>query len=712
MNKIFIKKMIIVIVVVLLALAIINLFIQVYVCRSAVQDESAILLDQLEELTADLNYQEAFALMPAYSGVTIFAAEHSTERVVGSTESKHVGKTLSELGIILERPHYEDVLYDVRPSGVRSVCQLRFDGDYCYGIVTANSTMYSSLSGNMAITGAYLSCAGVALIVAILYFSQREDQRDKRGRALTEAISYGFSSYQVIDFETEEVLDYGVEKEAVRELVERLVATNNYTTAINDLYSRMIGADRENVLNMLAIHKIKNELEQKKQYVVPHIRRSEKGDEHVEFVMSRIGGDYGRDAFVIITRNVTDTVLKERRMRRELNDALEKAQVASRAKSDFLFNMSHDIRTPMNAVLGFSHLAGKHIDDRDRALGYIYKLNRAGGHLKRLINNVLEMSRIESGRLELNSKPHSLKMAVFDIVSIFEGDMKNSNLDFKVRSEVCDGYFLYDRLALEQVELNLLSNAMKYTPAGGTVEYEMIETPDDDIGYSRVTIKVRDTGIGMSEEFLTRLFNEFEREHNDYSIGVRGSGLGLAITKRLVEAMGGTIECRSKLGEGTEFTVRLRLAKSETPPEKMRSVTDLDYAVKGKRVLVAEDNELNLEISTELLAEIGFEVVPATSGEEAIELLKTDRNIDCLLMDILMPGMDGYETTRVLRSSEDAYLKNMPIVALTANAFEEDRQKALASGMDEHIPKPIDIRKLRLVLAQVLADTEKRRNSK
>ena len=176
--------------------------------------------------------------------------------------------------------------------------------------------------------------------------------------------------------------------------------------------------------------------------------------------------------------------------------------------------------------------------------------------------------------------------------------------------------------------------------------------------------------------------------------------------------MGGTIECKSKQGEGTEFTIRLRLAKSETPPEKMCSVTDLDYAVKGKRVLVAEDNELNLEISTELLAEIGFEVVSATSGEEAIELLKTDRNIDCLLMDILMPGMDGYETTRVLRSSEDEYLKNMPIVALTANAFEEDRQKALASGMDEHIPKPIDIRKLRLVLAQVLADTEKRRNSK
>lgn len=397
--------------------------------------------------------------------------------------------------------------------------------------------------------------------------------------------------------------------------------------------------------------------------------------------------------------------LEKRRLVAELASALEKANIANQSKTKFLFNMSHDIRTPMNAILGFSMMAEKYIDDKERALDSLEKLNRAGKHLQRLINDVLDMSRVESGKMAFNLKPHHIPSLLNDTKALFEVEMQKKDIEFTASWDIEDEVAFLDQLRMEQIELNLISNALKYTPAGGKVSYTITQIGKSQDGYAIYQGVVKDTGIGMSEEFCARVFEPFERENTSTVDKIQGTGLGLAITKSLIEQMGGTIVCRSKSGEGTEFifTVTHKIGKEEDLPKKIeRTVSKTGFS--GKRLLLVEDNELNREIAHDILEEYGFVIETAEDGDIAVDMVKNAAlgYYHLILMDIQMPRMDGYEATRQIRRLDDRDLANIPIVAMTANAFEEDVQNALDAGMNAHIAKPIDIPKLLATLQQIL----------
>ena len=413
-------------------------------------------------------------------------------------------------------------------------------------------------------------------------------------------------------------------------------------------------------------------------------------------------------ATVIMIVSVSYYVKKEQEQQKQLQIALEKAEVASKAKSNFLFNMSHDIRTPMNAILGLSRIAEKHIDDKERVVDSLQKLNSAGEHLERLINDVLDMARIENGKVELNIQPYHLPTLLESTEALFAGEMKKRKLDFSVHCHIQDEVIFCDRLHMEQIELNLLSNAMKYTKEGGKVTYTVTQIGEAYNGYAVYEGKVKDTGMGMSEDFVAHVFETFSREKNSTIGQIQGTGLGLAITKSLVEQMDGMISCHSELGVGTEFTFRMRLkvGTEKDLPEPIKA-SELECDFNGKRILLAEDIEINREIAIEILSEYGFITEIAEDGKIAVEKVKEAPSgyYDLILMDIQMPNMNGYEATKAIRQLNDKKKANVPIIAMTANAFEEDKKNAFEVGINNYIAKPIDIGKMIEVLKEVLTSS-------
>ena len=393
-----------------------------------------------------------------------------------------------------------------------------------------------------------------------------------------------------------------------------------------------------------------------------------------------------------------------------LEEKLHKAQAAERAKTTFLNNMSHDIRTPMNAIIGFATLAKTNLDNQERLRDYMDKILSSGNYLLSLINDVLDMSRIESGKLNIEEQPCSISEVFSDMRDIVQSQMEAKQLSFTMEAvDVVDEDIYCDKLHLNQVLLNLLSNAMKFTPAGGSVRLTVRQKPGAPEGCGAYQIRVKDTGIGMSSEFLQHIFEPFERERNSTVSGIQGTGLGMPISKSIVDAMDGTITVQSEVGKGTEFTVDLvfRLQSESEKAERGTSTADLppiEADLKGKRLLVVEDNELNREIATELLTESGFLVETAEDGSVAVEKMKTVEAgyYDLILMDVQMPIMNGYDAARAIRALEGER-SSVPIVAMTANAFEEDRQRALDCGMNDHVAKPIDVQVLSDVINRILS---------
>ena len=384
--------------------------------------------------------------------------------------------------------------------------------------------------------------------------------------------------------------------------------------------------------------------------------------------------------------------------------AVQRETKANLAKREFLFNMSHDIRTPMNAIIGFTALAQTHIDDRGQVEDYLKKISVSSQHLLSLINDVLDMSRIESGKVTLEAKPVHLPELVHELRDIIQAVVSKKDLSLTLDTVGVENEdVIADPLRLEQILINVLANAVKFTPDGGQISLWIVQKDTAPAGYADFEFHIKDNGIGMSEEFQKHIFEQFARERTSTVSKIQGTGLGMAITKSLVDMMGGRITVKSEQGKGSEFTISLRFPIGEaktgqTPPAAKAS------AFTGKKLLVVEDNELNLEIASTLLKEAGFEVDTAENGKIAVEKVEAASagRYDLILMDIQMPEMDGYEATRRIRALPDAKKAALPIVAMTANAFEDDRKNALHAGMNGHIAKPLDIQKLFQVLSELL----------
>ena len=410
-----------------------------------------------------------------------------------------------------------------------------------------------------------------------------------------------------------------------------------------------------------------------------------------------------------------ETNQKLNKLRVAAEDALKVAESASKAKSTFLSNMSHDIRTPMNAIIGFATLALDDIRDGKKVQDYLSKILSSSKHLLGLINDILDMSRIESGKVVLEEQETDLVTTLQELQSIMEGQAKERKLKLHVDySNLRDRHVFCDKTRLNQVMFNLLANAVKFTSEGGSIWLTMSQLePTYEVEDRAIyEIRVKDTGIGMDKEFIKHIFEPFERERTSTVSKIQGTGLGMAITKNIVDMMGGTIEVESQKGVGTEFIIRLelrlqanaRVSNEEGAKQHSHAEGVAEFA--GKRLLLAEDNELNREIACMLLSKYGFVIDTAENGQEAVDLVAASAPdyYDLVLMDIQMPVMDGHEATRRIRNLEDKELAKVPVVAMTANAFDEDRKAAKECGMNGFISKPINMQEVVQALRMCLQD--------
>ena len=386
----------------------------------------------------------------------------------------------------------------------------------------------------------------------------------------------------------------------------------------------------------------------------------------------------------------------EQQYAEKLQLSAAEAQEASEAKTRFLFNMSHDIRTPMNAIMGFTELLNRNLDDQEKARGYLRKIQNASSLLLTIINQVLEMARIESGTVTLKLEATDLSALFHSVNTVFEADIQKKNIQYSEDAHVPHKFAYCDKTKLEEIYLNIVSNAIKYTPDGHAIRVEIHELPSEDKKKACYRFTCEDSGIGMSADYLPHIFDEFSREHTTTENKVVGTGLGLPIVKSLIEQMGGTIQVESTQGVGTKFTVdlTLTLASREEVYSSPEALAEAEHAkLRGRRILLAEDNDLNAEIAIELLGEKGLLIERAADGEECCTMLAQapEGYYDLVLMDIQMPRMNGYEAAAKIRGLADVKKAGIPIIAMTANAFAEDRQAALDAGMNAHVAKPIDM---------------------
>ncbi|MDO4501971.1 MAG: response regulator [Coriobacteriia bacterium] len=396
-----------------------------------------------------------------------------------------------------------------------------------------------------------------------------------------------------------------------------------------------------------------------------------------------------------------------------LEEARDQADAANRAKTAFLFGMSHDIRTPMNAILGFAGLMRRSLDDPKKASEYLDKIQLAGDYLLSLINNVLEVARIDSGRVELDERCVDMLDPGWSVVPMLEGQMQAKNLTFTCDMDIEHRFVYADMHKIKEINMNIMSNAVKYTPEGGFIHMHFEELPCDRPGYARYVNSITDTGIGMSLEFQQQIFESFTREHDTTESRVAGTGLGMAIVKKLVDAMGGSIEVKSELGKGSCFSLYL---EHRIADESEYTGEDVPVAVsegpmeslEGHRILLAEDNDLNAEIAQTILEDAGAQVERVADGAQCVQAVEAHPAgyYDVVLMDIQMPVMDGYEAADRIRALADPAKAQTPIVAATANAFDEDRRNAFAHGMNGHVGKPIRVPELLAVLSGLLSEEE------
>ena len=396
---------------------------------------------------------------------------------------------------------------------------------------------------------------------------------------------------------------------------------------------------------------------------------------------------------------------REKLYTEEIRKSAEKARKANEAKTRFLFNMSHDIRTPMNAIVGFSGLLEKSIHDEKKSLDYIKKIRVSSDILLTIINQVLEMARIESGKITLNPESVNIREMVEAMNTVFESSLTKKSLEYQCSLNVVHDQILCDKTKMEEIILNVVSNSIKYTNPHGKITVSIDELDSEDEKNANYKVVVEDNGIGMSQDYLPHIFEEFSREHTSTETRVAGTGLGLPIVKSLVDRMGGTIEVESEEGKGTRFIMKFSFPVSlenQVREKEKLNIPDITEKLEGKRILLAEDNELNAEIAETVLVEAGIEVKRVEDGLQCIEELKKmpENYYDVILMDVQMPNMDGYTATQRIRDLDDSRAE-IPIIAMTANAYDEDRRKAQEAGMDGFLAKPLDVDEMMRLLGKI-----------
>ncbi len=670
-----------------------------------------------------------------------------------------------------------------------------------------------------------------------------KQEENLRQMELIQGLSMDYASVYLVNFKEDTFTPYRVSNVIAQEFGGKFRKIGKYGDCINLYVDKMVYPnDRELFAKFRDVKSIQEQL-RNRQFIDINYRVVRNGSilEYYKMKIARITNDEDISEVLIGFKSVDEEIKHEMMQKKLIEDALVQAEHANQAKSIFLSNMSHDIRTPMNAIIGFTALASTHIDDKEKVQDYLKKIMSSSNHLLSLINDVLDMSKIESGKIQIEEKECNLSDVMHDIKAIIQPQIYSKNLDFYIDTvDVVDEDIYCDKLRLNQILINLFSNAIKFTAPGGVITVRIKQTSEAPVGYAAYEFSIKDTGIGISPEFLANIFKPFEREKNTTNSGIQGTGLGLSITKNIVDMMGGTIDVKSEVGKGSEFIVKLNFKLQQERNkvllikelEGLRAlVADDDYTIcesvtkmlrqigmrsewtvsgkeaiirakmaveakeefnvyiidwlmpdmngievvrrirreigestpiiiltaydwtevedeareagvtmfcskpifmsdlkrilltasglmneaeeidkidsgffEGKRILLVEDNDLNREIAAELLTEIGIMVDTAENGAIALEKLQNSGNgyYSAVLMDIQMPIMDGYEATARIRQLPQKYLREIPIIAMTANAFEEDKKQALERGMNAHISKPIDIEKLLNTLIDVI----------
>lgn len=538
----------------------------------------------------------------------------------------------------------------------------------------------------------------------MLNIKEKEAEKQKRqlelDRSIIEVLANEYSSAFYVDLDTDTLTPIRTDKAMEVHFGDLFKDHLGYSPCYRVYISAVVHEDDREDLYRMGNPDYVRETFRDKTVAIKRYRCFINGKEEIfEAKYVKVGKPNSRPKIIVIgIANREKETREEANRQIVLMEANKRAEEASEAKSRFLFNMSHDIRTPMNAIIGYTEMAenaGADITKRDQ---YLAKIRKASNQLLGLINDVLDMARIENGKVAIEESPNNITTVTDDAFAIIKSGIAGKNLNMTIEHRNIEHKDVFcDELRLNRIFTNIISNAVKYTKPGGEIHFYVEELQGKRPGYARFRFSVTDTGIGMSEDFVSHIFDSFAREQTSTVSGIEGTGLGMAITKELVDLMDGTIEVESELGTGTIVTVRIdfRIAdeSKEQDPELVKICEDgLEY----KRILLVEDNEMNSEIARSLLESRGLIVEEANDGSVAVEMvLQRDPDYyDYVLMDIQMPYMDGYKATQTIRSFADSRYAKLPIIAMTANAFEEDKEKAFKAGMDAHLSKPINVREL------------------
>ncbi len=582
------------------------------------------------------------------------------------------------------------------------------DAIYQYININSEYSLADFVHDNALPVTGVLSVLFIAIFIALFSYinaSRKEIkaiEQQKQQLDIITSLSKDYENVYIVNAEKETGITLKLDGYVSEELVNGFERELPYYSACkNYVQNRVYEEDKEMMLEAM---KLEN--------VLAHVRNGEEyvgtyrvvGGEEIHYYRYKYISTGNQDQIIAGFQNVDDIVKEQEDQKKKLQEALEAAEKASKAKTSFLFNMSHDIRTPMNAILGFTDLAKKHPDDPDRLRDYLHKIRSSGNVLMSILNNILEMARIESGSIDLNEQAVDLEEIGDDLYSIFQTQMEQKGIKFTKEINVQHRYVYGDQTKIREIFLNILSNAFKYTESGGEVRILLEEMPSDREGCAVFRTKISDTGIGMPPEFIEHIFDEFSRERNSEKNNIEGTGLGMAIVKRFVDLMGGRIEVQSEQGKGSVFTVTIphrTASKDDIASDTAQQDSNNDFT--GKRILLAEDNDLNAEIASEILSDVGFGVERAGDGRICVDMLNDQpaHYYDVILMDVQMPNLNGYEATKEIRNLNDKEKADIPIIAMTANAFDEDRKEAIASGMNGHVAKPIDISKLMETLSEL-----------